>query len=295
MPRQKIEPAHAHDPTDTAAVARGDRALSAMSGISAAIADQYGDGLPYDRARIVHEARFFQAQTAEAMLELGKRLIQLKENEPHGDFVEIVEEQLGINSRTAQRFMKAAVKFLLPGPKTTTLSLLGKSKLFELMDEDDEQLDELAKGGTLANLDLDDMQAMSARELRQALKEARQAVAAKDRVIEKKNKKIDEYQEAEEARRAAPAPERERIQLDSTRDVAIEAEMSLRRLVKTVALVVDAPATPSAELAARNSAVFVAQLFADLLNEGGINVEFEEKVTPHWLQPTAGASKRAKG
>ncbi len=33
---------------------------------------RFGDGLPYERERIVHEARFYMAQSAEAMLEAGR-------------------------------------------------------------------------------------------------------------------------------------------------------------------------------------------------------------------------------
>ncbi|HDS4108110.1 TPA: DUF3102 domain-containing protein, partial [Escherichia coli] len=88
--------------------------LNAMTQHRMEIMQQFGDGQPYERDRIVHEARFYMAQSAEAMLEAGKRLIILKENEPHGDFVGIVEEQLGLHVRAAQRMMKASLKYLSP-------------------------------------------------------------------------------------------------------------------------------------------------------------------------------------
>ena len=70
--------------------------LNAMTEHRLEIMQQFGDGLPYERDRIVHETRFYMAQSAEAMLEAGKRLVILKENEPHGDFTEIVTGQLEI-------------------------------------------------------------------------------------------------------------------------------------------------------------------------------------------------------
>lgn len=157
------------------------------------IMDTYGEGLPYDRSRIVHEARFYMAQSAEAMLEAGKRLVILKEHEPHGDFLEIVETQLGIASRTAQQIMQAAVKYSSPqlGSKRQAFAVLGKTKLFELMTEEDESLAELAEGGTLAGLTLDDVERMSSRELKAALRSAKEDIQAKDQVISDKNKKID--------------------------------------------------------------------------------------------------------
>lgn len=167
--------------------------LNAMTEHRMQVMQQFGDGLPYERDRIVHEARFYMAQSAEAMLEAGKRLTILKECEPHGEFESIVRDALGIPERTAQRLMQASIKFMNPQlqTKAPTLALLGKSKLFELMTEDDESLAELADGGTVAGLTLDDVDRMSCRELRQALREARETNAAQQRVLADKNEKID--------------------------------------------------------------------------------------------------------
>lgn len=158
------------------------------------VMQQFGDGLPYDRNRLVNEAQFYMAQSAEAMLEAGKRLIVLKENEPHGEFVEITENTLGLNVRTAQLMMKATLKYSSPQleSKAKTFSLLGKSKLFELMTEDDEDLAELAEGGTVVGLTLDDVDRMSVRELRRALREAREDTTAKAKVTASKDSKINE-------------------------------------------------------------------------------------------------------
>ena len=167
--------------------------LNTMAQHRVEIMQQFGDGLPYERDRIVHEARFYMAQSAEAMLEAGKRLIILKENEPHGDFINIVESELSMSKRTAQVMMQASIKYLSPQleSKAQTFALLGKAKLFELMTEDDENLAELADGGTVAGLTLDDVDRMSVRELRQALREARETNAAQQRVLADKNEKID--------------------------------------------------------------------------------------------------------
>ncbi|EMG5797745.1 DUF3102 domain-containing protein [Yersinia intermedia] len=167
--------------------------LNAMTEHRIEIMQQFGDGLPYERDRIVHETRFYMAQSAEAMLEAGRRLVILKENEPHGDFIEIVTGQLGLPKTTAHRMMQASLKYLTPSleSKVPTLGHLGKSKLFELMIEDDESLAELADGGTVAGLTLDDVDRMSCRELRQSLREARETNSAQQRVLADKNEKID--------------------------------------------------------------------------------------------------------
>lgn len=166
-----------------------------MARQSAEVMAQFGDGLPYDRERLIAEARFFMGAAAEAMLEAGKRLIQLKEQEGHGEFIVICEGQLGLGARSAQLMMSAAAKFLQGNPQlaaaTPRLAALGKSKLYELMLEDDEELAALAEGGTLAGLKLDEVDRMSCRELRKALREAREDAEATGRVMADKNAKID--------------------------------------------------------------------------------------------------------
>ncbi|EAA6342536.1 DUF3102 domain-containing protein [Salmonella enterica] len=171
--------------------------LNEISQHRIAIMEQFGEGLPYERTRIVHEARFYMAQSAEAMLEAGKRLVILKENEPHGDFIEIVESQLSLPKRTAQIMMQAALKYLSPKleSKAQALALLGKTKLFELMTESDEELAELADGGTIADMTLDDIDRMTTRELRKALRESKEDLAASRKLNAEKSQEINELKE----------------------------------------------------------------------------------------------------
>lgn len=206
--------------------------LNAMTEHRLEIMQQFGDGLPYERDRIVHETRFYMAQSAEAMLEAGKRLVILKENEPHGDFTEIVTGQLGLPKSTAHRMMQASLKYLTPSleSKVPTLGHLGKSKLFELMTEDDESLTELADGGTVAGLTLDEVDRMSCRELRQALREARETNAAQQRVLADKNEKIDSLSTKLEkkSRIQPPKPDEEvkKLRAEVTA-LAVEAESAI--------------------------------------------------------------------
>lgn len=167
----------------------------------------FGDGLPYERMRIVHEARFYMAQSAEAMLEAGKRLVILKEHEPHGDFAEILENQLGIEVRIAQKMMQASMKFLSPRleSKAKSISLLGKTKMYDLMLLDDEVIENLADGGSVAGMSLDDIDRMTSRELRKALRDAREDNSAKSQVIADKSSKIDElHTAAKKIKRISP-------------------------------------------------------------------------------------------
>lgn len=206
--------------------------LNAMTQHRMEIMQQFGDGLPYERDRVVHEARFYMAQSAEAMLEAGKRLIILKENEPHGEFIKILESELGLAYRTSVRMMQASTKYLSPTlkPNVPTLAHLGKAKLFELMTEDDEELAELTDGGTVAGMTLDDVDRMSVRELRQALREARETNAAQQRVLADKNEKIDSLSTRLEkkSRIQPPEPDEEvkKLRAEVTA-LAVEAESAI--------------------------------------------------------------------
>ncbi len=55
--------------------------------------------------------------------------------------------------------------------------------------EDDEDLVELADGGTIAGMNLDDIDRMTSRELKAALREARETNAAQQRVLAEQKRK----------------------------------------------------------------------------------------------------------
>lgn len=282
------------DNTDLAGLAAKSAALTVLGTRSAEVAERFGDGQAYDRNRIVSEARFFMAASAEAMFELGKRLIVLKENEPHGEFQQILVERLGIPDRTARRFMAVSIKLCgVPDSKRPALAVLGKTKLFDLLDEPADDIEGLAEGGTVAGLHLDDMQAMSSRELKAALVEARKKNAAKDKVIARKDETINGMQEAEERRRSGSISEREQAQLDDLREAGLAAEMAVRQLLARAGEVTDTPATEAASTAARQAVEFVAQVLAGLIGERGIAVDLAEMVTPHWLADAQPKARKA--
>ena len=114
--------------------------------------------------------RFYQQRTAECCLELGKRLLLLKELSMHGEFNNRLA-LLGFNDRAARRFMSAARRFT----KTDKLSVLinkshSQSKLLELLVLDDGELEDLANGGETSGVTLDEIECMTATELRKQLR-----------------------------------------------------------------------------------------------------------------------------
>ncbi len=134
--------------------------------------------------------RFYQQRTAEACMELGKRLILLKEASLHGEFKPRLE-LLGIEYTAATRFMAVASKF----SKVATSQLLkmaaSQGKVIELLVLDDEEIAELADGGTVRGMSVDTVASMGVRELRAALREHMAEKDATDKLLADKNAKID--------------------------------------------------------------------------------------------------------
>ena len=132
------------------------------------------------------EIRFYQRRTVESLLELGKRLLVLRELTPHGEFEKRVEF-LGFSYRSAARFMQAAAKTA----KSANLALLSTqvksaSAFLELVTHDDDVLENLK--------DIDDIDRMSAGELRNAIRSLQGDLEAKDAVLDKTQKKLSSLQ-----------------------------------------------------------------------------------------------------
>lgn len=134
--------------------------------------------------------RFYQARTVEACLELGKRLLLLKEASLHGEFQPRLE-LLGFEYTAASRFMGIATKF----SKIATLQLLKaantQSKVMELLVLDDAEIAELSEGGTVRGMVIDDVARMGVRELRAKLREAQGEAEANEKLLAKKDEKIN--------------------------------------------------------------------------------------------------------
>ena len=164
---------------------------------SVMVMEQWGYGEVYSEERWVERGRQAVRQTMEGMFELGRALIVLKEHTEHGRFMEIVKSQFGLGIAETSRLMSATRRFATPQMQKALPKLmdLGKSKLLELLVEEDVTLTGLADGEEVNGMTLDDVDRMTVRELRVALRENREQLAAKDKVLGDKNAKIDELAE----------------------------------------------------------------------------------------------------
>ena len=176
---------------DVAAVQNYQAAHSVM------VMEQWGNGEVYSEERWIERGRQAVRQTMEGMFELGRALIILKEHTEHGRFMEIVKSQFGIGHAETARLMSATQRFATPLMQKAAPKLmdLGKSKLLELLVEEDVTLVGLAEGEEVNGMTLDDVDRMTVRELRVALRESRETAEAKDKVLADKNKKVDELAE----------------------------------------------------------------------------------------------------
>jgi len=187
--------------------------LAAMEKDTTALAKTLGYDGPLAPDLLEEGARESLTRINFEIFSVGARLLLLKAQCPHGEFVERLEH-LGIEYRMAARMMQATRKF--PNVSTSThLIALGKSKIFELVVLDDEEAEAFANGEEVRGITLDDAATMSVAELRRRVRQAEAdkeadaakvrasvsgELAAKDRLIADGKKRIAELVEEKNRR-----------------------------------------------------------------------------------------------
>lgn len=238
------------------------------------------------------EIRFYQQRTAEACVEMGKRLLILKEMCPHGEFAQRLEV-LGFQPRTAQKFMQAVLK-ISNANTSTLLSKVGtQSKLLELVTLDDDQLEELSEGGSVGDITLDDIEMMSVRELKKAIKDARSDTAAKDELLNNKNKKIDEL-DAQLSLRKQPDQKHE---LEKQLEAHISSELAqsvtsiltaISQFNASILTLREQAESDVPHLSAKidSDVSYAYGRIAELAATDGIEIDLAQMVTPDWMIDT---------
>lgn len=160
-----------------------------------AVAEQLGYEGTLSVDSIETEIRFYQHRSVEAALELGKRLLILKELTQHGDFVPRVE-QLGFSARMAQKFMSATLKFSKANSSSLLKSAGTQTKLLELVVLDDAEIEALDSGETVRGLSLDEIETMSVSELKSALRDSKADLEASRKLHSSKDEKVNKLEEA---------------------------------------------------------------------------------------------------
>lgn len=204
MPRAKNTPVTLIEPDVDQAKIDGALVVMRETGENAR---QLAEQLGYQGALTVDaledRIRIGQRRTIEAVMELGASLLLLREITPHGEFEERCAAY-GIEARMARRLMSATYKFSNRVSKPVLTAAGSQTKLLELVVLDEDEIEALAKGDSVRGVSLDDVETMSVRELRAALREANAEADATKKVLADKNAKLDA--ERAKLRRIKTAP-----------------------------------------------------------------------------------------
>lgn len=169
----------------------------------------------------------------EAILTIGRCLIEAKDMLRHGEWLPWLNEQVELSERTAQKFMKLAREWSNPN----TLADLGASKALMLL--------ALPEGERDAFLEDHNVIDMSARQLEQAIKErdearaAAEQAAADQRMAEQARDKMAEDMRLLNASLASAQDAREQAERDAARLEKDLAELKARPVEVAVETVVD--------------------------------------------------------
>src|SRR5690554_3872644 len=131
-----------------------------------------------------------QARVTMELFHIGARLLLLKEQCAHGDFMERTE-RLGLSPRVSQQIMQVTLKFSNTN-SNSHLQKIGKTKLLELLILDNDEIKELSEEGSVRGIKLDDVDRMSVRELRKQLRDAKAQTVGTQKLLAEKNQRIDE-------------------------------------------------------------------------------------------------------
>ena len=176
----------------------------------------------------------------EAILTIGRCLIEAKDMLSHGEWLPWLTEQVEFSPRTAQNFMRLAREW----SNTQTLADLGASKALALLALPPEEREQFMADHKVID--------MSARQLEQAIKErdearaAAEQAAADQRMAEQARDKMAEDMKFLNVRLAGAKEDREQAMQDVARLESELAELKARPVEVAVETVVDQAAIDKA-------------------------------------------------
>lgn len=165
------------------------RSLARDYGLAEAIeaAESLGPVRPIEV--IEGEILFYKAQAGGAILEIGRRLLEAKEQVPHGQWETWLAEKVDFSVRSAQRFMKLAKGY----GESDTVSLLGARKALVLLALEDSERSEFVEENDVEN--------MTAKELEEAVRLKKEAEA--------KSRDLEDALKIQQARTSAAEAEKQ--------------------------------------------------------------------------------------
>jgi hypothetical protein len=122
-------------------------------------------------SQITTEILLLKQQTAQNIIEIGKRLIQVKEMLPHGEWGKWLEEKVEFSKSTAYRFINAAEQV----GNFPALGNMAPTKVFALLDLPPEEREEFIQSTHEVHGEMKTVDEMTSRELQKVIKEKQQA------------------------------------------------------------------------------------------------------------------------
>ena len=226
----------------------------------------------------------------EAILTIGRCLIEAKDMLRHGEWLPWLNEQVELSERTAQKFMKLAREWSNPN----TLADLGASKALMLL--------ALPEGERDAFLEDHNVIDMSARQLEQAIKErdearaAAEQAAADQRMAEQARDKMAEDMRLLNASLASAQDAREQAERDAARLEKDLAELKARPVEVAVETVVDQAAIDKARadaIAEMQEKLDKARAAADKARDKQKQAEASVEILKRSLEERDKAEKKA--
>lgn len=210
----------------------------------------------------------------EAILTIGRCLIEAKEMLPHGEWLPWLNERVELSERTAQKFMRLAQKWSNP----SALADLGATKALMLLALPEEERDEFIEDNNVID--------MSTRQLEQAIKErdearkAASAAKADASAAEQARAKM-----AEDMRTTQNLLESARADADSAGSRARALEEKLRMLQEQpVEVAVETVVDPEAIEKATAEAVAEIKAKLDKAREAKKRAEDRQKIAEEALE-----------
>ena len=203
----------------------------------------------------------------EAILTIGRCLIEAKDMLSHGEWRSWLEERVEFSERSAQRFMRLAREWSNP----TALSDLGATKALTLLALPPEEREQFMEENNVID--------MSARQLEQAIKERDEAraaaehAAADQRAAEQARDKMAEDMRLLNARLSGVREEREQAMQAVSRLEAELADLKARPVEVAVETVVDQAAVDKA----RADAIAEMQAKLDKAKEAAYKARDKQK------------------
>ena len=203
----------------------------------------------------------------EAILTIGRCLIEAKDMLPHGEWLPWLSERVDLSERTAQKFMRLAREWSNP----STLADLGASKALMLLALPEGERDDFVRDHNVID--------MSARQLEQAIKErdearkAAEAAQAEARIAGRARAKMEADMAVLNAILAAAREEREQAGREAARLEQELAELRARPVEVAVETVVD----PEAMEKVRAEAVAEMQAQLDKARKAKAEAEARRK------------------